>query len=112
VLDECGQAAAELVAVAPLALVVLLVGWQIVLAGQTLWLCAHAARAAARAAAVGRDAAAAARSALPTELEQGLRVSHTGGDAMRVEVPMPLILREWRTPLTVAASAGLPKGGS
>ncbi len=86
--------------------------WQVALAGQTLWLCAHAARVAARAAAVGRDATTAARSALPSALEPGLHVSRAGSDAVRVEVPLPLIVRQWHTPLTVAASAGLPKGGA
>lgn len=110
--SESGQASVELVAVVPLALLVVLVGWQIVLAGQTLWSCAHAARAAARAAAVGRDASAAARSALPSALNAGMRVSRGDAGAVRVEVPLPLILHSWRSPITVAASAGLPRGGS
>ena len=109
---ERGQASVELVAVVPLILLVVLAAWQIALAGQTLWMCAHAARVAARAAAVGQDAAAAARSALPSALESGLRVSRPGPDAVRVEVLMPLVLRQWHAPLTVAASAGLPRGGS
>ena len=70
------------------------------------------ARAAARATAVGRDAAAAARSALPAALERGLRVSRAGSGAVRVEVRMPFLLRQWRTSLPVVASAGLPGSGS
>ena len=106
-----GQASVELVAVLPLVLLVVLVTWQVALAGQTLWLCAHAARAAARAVAVGRDATSAARSALPSALEKGLRVTQAGGGTVRVEVQMPLLLRQWPSPVRVAASAGLPTGG-
>lgn len=108
---ESGQASVELVAVVPLVLLAVLAAAQLVLAGQTLWLCAHAARVAARAAAVGRDSAAAARSALPAALERGLRVSRRAGGGVRVELPVPLLLREWQAPVTVAASAGLAQGG-
>jgi len=109
---QSGQASVELVATLPLVLLIALVAWQVALAGQTLWLCANAARAAARATAVGRDAAAAARSALPAALERGLRVSRAGSGAVRVEVRMPFLLRQWRTSLPVVASAGLPGSGS
>ena len=43
----------ETVAIVPLVLLVAAVGWQLVLTGHTLWLCANAARAAARAELVG-----------------------------------------------------------
>ena len=102
---QSGQASVELVATLPLVLLIALVAWQVALTGETLWLCANAARAAARATAVGRDAAAAARSALPAALERGLRVSRAGSGAVRVEVRM-------RTSLPVVASAGLPGSGS
>ena len=42
-----------------------LIGWQLVLVGQTLWLCAAAARTAARADVVGLSPSRAARSAVP-----------------------------------------------
>jgi pilus assembly protein CpaE len=108
--SEIGQASIELVAVVPLVLLCAAVAWQLALAGQTAWLCANAARVAARAEAVGRDARAAARSALPEPLRRGLEVSRTRGGAVRVRVRMPLLLRSWATPLVVSASAGLPKG--
>ena len=54
---ESGQASVEAVAVVPALLLAALVGWQLVLAGHTLWLCAAAARAAARAEVVGREPA-------------------------------------------------------
>jgi len=69
--DERGQASVELVAALPLVLVAGALAWQLALAGHALWLCAHAARAAARADSVGRSARAAARSALPGSLERG-----------------------------------------
>jgi pilus assembly protein CpaE len=108
---EDGQAAVELVAVLPAILLVCLVAWQVVLAGQTAWLAAHAARVAARARAVGRDSQAAARSALPRSLERGLKVSEVGGGRVRVRLRVPLLLRRWRSPFTVGASAGLGAGG-
>jgi hypothetical protein len=109
--SEQGQASVEFVAVVPFVIVATLIAWQIALTGETLWLCAHAARTAARAAVVGRDAERAARSALPNDLERGLRVSRAGG-GVRVEIRVPLILKRWRTPIAVAASAALPRGGS
>ena len=110
--SEVGQASAELVAVVPFVLLCAAVAWQLALAGQTAWLCANAARVAARAEAVGRDARAAARSAVPEPLRRGLDVSRTRGGAMRVSVRMPFLLKAWTTPIPVSASAGLPKGGS
>jgi hypothetical protein len=110
--SEPGQASVEFVAIVPFVVVASLIAWQIALAGETLWLCAHAARAAARAAVVGRDAERAARSALPNDLERGLRVSRAGGGGVRVEIRVPLILKRWQTPIAVAASAALPRGGS
>jgi len=88
--------------------VVLLVGalaWQLVIAGHTAWLTAHAARAAARADTVGRDAGAAARSALPSSLERELDVDRLRGGGVRVSVRMPLLLRRWRTPVQVTATS-------
>ena len=52
-----GQAAAELVALLPLAALLLAGAWQLVVAGHAAWAADAAARAAARAAAVGADAA-------------------------------------------------------
>ena len=108
--SELGQASVELVGTLPLVLLAGLVAWQLALAGHTLWLCAHAARAAARAEAVGRDPRTAARSVLPSALERGLKVDSAAGGAVRIQVRMPLLVPSWSSPLRVAASAGLPNG--
>jgi pilus assembly protein CpaE len=105
-----GQASAELVAVLPFVLLVAAIGWQLALAGYSAWACANAARVAARAGAVGEDEEAAARSALPDSLERGLRVERRSGGPVRVELRIPLILRHWRSPIGVSASAELPQG--
>jgi hypothetical protein len=109
---ELGQASAELLGVVPAVLLVAALVWQLALAGQAAWLCANAARAAARAEAVGRSGAAAARSALPQSLERGLRVEDVHDGAVRVRMQIPLLLRAWQSPLSVAATARLdPDGG-
>lgn len=104
---ERGQASVELLAVLPAVLLVGLVVWQLALVGHTAWLCAGAARVAARAELVGQDGEAAARSALPRSLESGLRVTDAGAGRVRVRVQVPLLLRRWRSPVSVAASAYL-----
>jgi pilus assembly protein CpaE len=108
--SEDGQTTVELVALLPAIVLVCAIAWQLVVAGQTAWLAAHAARVAARAEVVGGDAAAAARSALPRSLERGLRVSEAGGGRVRVRVAVPLLLRRWRSPVSVGATAGLGGG--
>jgi hypothetical protein len=60
---------------------------------------------------VGRNGASAARSALPRSLEHGLRVEHAGDGAVRVRMRIPLLLRAWESPLSVAATARLGEGG-
>ena len=107
--SELGQASVELVAVVPFVLLCAAVAWQLALAGQTAWLCANAARVAARAEAVGGDGTAAARSALPEPYRDGLEVSEHERGAMRVSIHIPFLLRRWATPLTISASAGLPR---
>ena len=102
-----GQAAVELVGALPLVLVAGLVAWQLVLVGHTAWMSAAAARVAARAEAVGRDPGSAARSALPRSLERHLRVERPKQGGVRVEVRVPILLRRWRSPVTVAASSSL-----
>lgn len=108
---ESGQASAELVGVLPLVVLVAAIAWQLVLAGQSAWMCANAARAAARAEAVGRDPGAAARSALPRALRRGLSVERTGGGGVRVRLRIPLILVHRASPVTVGATAALPQPG-
>lgn len=103
--SEQGQASVELIGVLPLALLAILVAWQLALAGQTLWLCAQAARVAARAEAVDRDPAAAARSALPRAMERGLRVRRRREGGVEVSVRVPLLAGRWSGPVTVSASS-------
>src|SRR5947208_16456962 len=110
---QTGQATVELVATVPFVLLAAAIAWQLALAGQTAWLCANAARVAARAEAVGRDARVAALSALPKPFRHGLEVSRpSGGRTVRVRIRIPLPVRRWASPVTVSASAGLPRGGS
>jgi hypothetical protein len=104
---QSGQASVEAVAVVPLVILAALVAWQIVLAGHTLWLTASAARAAARADTVGANVERAARSALPSAMERGLEVTRLPAGGVRVAVRMPLLVRRWRSPLTLAAVSSL-----
>jgi hypothetical protein len=104
---ESGQASVDFVAILPAIVLVCVIAWQLLLAGETAWLSANAARVAARAAAVGRDRDAAARSALPRSLEHGLEVEDAGGGRVRVRLQLPLLLRRWHTPLRLGATAGL-----
>jgi hypothetical protein len=105
--SESGQAAVETVATVPLVLLAAAVAWQLVLTGHTLWLSAHAARAAARAELVGRSPERAARSALPRSLERGLSVQRVDGGGVRVKLRLPLLLRAWRSPVEVGAVSSL-----
>ena len=104
---EGGQATVELLGVVPALLAVGLVVWQLVLVGHAAWMSAHAARAAARAELVGEDPEAAARSALPGGLEDGLDVHTSEAGATRVEVQVPIVRRAWRSPVKIAARAAL-----
>jgi hypothetical protein len=101
----------ETVATIPLVLLAAAVAWQLVLTGHTLWLCAHAARAAARADLVGKSPGRAARSALPRSLERDLSVERAEGGGVRVRIRVPLLLHAWRTPVHVAASSSLGGAG-
>ena len=81
----------ETVALLPLVVLVGALLWQVVVAGQALWLSGAAARAAARAAAVGADVDAAAKATLPPGLQPGVRVRQVGGGvAVAVRVPSVL----------------------
>ena len=94
----------ETVAIVPLVLLVAAVGWQLVLTGHTLWLCANAARAAARADLIGKSAARAARSALPRSLERGLTVTR-GPTRRSASESAYRSSPTWRAPVHV----GLPR---
>ena len=94
----------------PLVLLAAAVAWQLVLTGHTLWLSANAARAAARADLVGESPSRAARSALPRSLERDLSVTRLGADRIRVRLRVPTLIRAWRSPVTVGATASLGGG--
>jgi hypothetical protein len=87
-----GQAAAELVALLPLAALLLAGAWQLAVAGHAVWAADAAARAAARAAAVGEDAGAAARRELTGRLERDIRVRDRGEGTVEVTVRIPPVL--------------------
>jgi len=107
--DASGQASVELIAIVPLAALVVAVLWQAMLTGQAVWSSAGAARAAARAHAVGGDPLLAARGAVPGSLRRGVRV-RTVGDGVRVGVRVPLVLTGVALG-SVDASAALPPQG-
>ncbi len=85
--SQRGQAAAELVAIVPIAIAVLALVAQLAIAGFSLWTAGDAARAGARAAAVGGDPEAAARSALPGWLEGGAEIDTAGPVEVNVRAP-------------------------
>lgn len=106
-----GQATVEVVALMPVLVLVALLLWQAVVAGQAIWLSGAAARAAARADAVGADAASAARATLPPRLEDGLRV-RTGDDggAVAVTLRIPSVLSDGAIASTTARARFVPQG--
>lgn len=87
-----GQASVELVAILPLVVLLGLLCWQAVIAGQAIWMSGAAARAAARASALDADAEAAARRALPGALADGVSVDDAGGGDVRVHVRIPAVV--------------------
>ena len=109
---ERGQATVEAVATLPFVVLVVLVAWQLAVAGQALWLSGAAARAAARAQALGRDPDAAARGTLPGRLEQGLRVRAAADGAVRVAIAVPAVIGHWRLGSVGARARFEPQGGA
>jgi hypothetical protein len=87
---QAGQAAVELVALLPLALMLLAGAWQLVVAGHARWAAGGAAQAAARAAAIGADPRQAARAVLTAGLEHGLRVRTSGAGTVEVTLRVRL----------------------
>ena len=109
---EIGQASVELVAVLPLVVVLGLLAWQSVVAGQAVWVSGGAARAAARAAAVGGDAVDAARAAVPPRLRHGLAVSRPGSDGtVEVTLPIPAVVSRAHLGTVSARARFVPQGG-
>lgn len=105
-----GQASVELVCALPFVLLLGALAWQLAVVGQTSWLAAHAARAAARADVVDRDPRPAARSVVPANLERGMEVARRRRGVV-VRLRVPFLLRRWSTPLEVEATASLRGAG-
>lgn len=103
---ENGQASVEFAGVLPLAVVLALVLWQAVVAGQALWLGGAAARSAARAHAIGGDELRAARGALPSRFERGLQVRSRDNGEVEVAVRVPWVAGRGSV-ATVRASAAM-----
>jgi hypothetical protein len=104
-----GQASVEMLAALPFVLLAVAVAWQLVLAGWTVWMSAHAARVAARADAVGRGPGPAARSVLPAMLRRGLEVDRLPGGGVRVRVRVPLLVDRPGN-VRVSATSSLGRG--
>jgi hypothetical protein len=90
--ERSGQAAAELVALLPLAALLLAGAWQLAVAGHARWAAGAAAQAAARTAAVGGDARAAASRELTAGLARGMRVRDRGDGTVEVRLQIPRVL--------------------
>jgi pilus assembly protein CpaE len=103
--QEAGQATVEFLGLLPLLVLIALLGWQALVAGQAAWLAGSAAREAARARALGHDPLAAARRALPPRLRTDLHVSRDGDDGVRLRVAVPLVVHTTRHLGTVSARA-------
>ena len=87
-----GQASVELVALLPFLALALAALAQVAALAHASWAASQAAGAAARARAVGADPRAAARRALPSHLEGGLRVVARGGGGVEVRLRGPSLL--------------------
>lgn len=85
--EPSGQASIELVAVLPLLLVLGLIAAQVAIVGYGAWSAANSARTGARAEAVGGDPRAAALSAVPAPLREGIRVRDDGDVGVALRVP-------------------------
>jgi hypothetical protein len=84
-----GQASVELVAALPLVALLAAVAVQLTIVGWGAWASANAARAGARAEYVGGDPQAAARSAVPGFLRDGLDAS---GRPLEVSLRVPSLI--------------------
>ncbi len=105
--DERGQASVELVALLPLLAGLVLACWQGVVAGESWWLAATSARAAARADVIGSDPQAAARSALPQRLRGRLRVVRGADGRLVVRMRVPAVVGTtslWTVAVAVAGA--------
>jgi pilus assembly protein CpaE len=106
--SERGQASVEFLGTLPAALLVVLVAWQLALAGHSAWLLGNAARVGARAGAVGKAPAPAARGALPHYLRENAQVV-TGRGRIEVRSRVPFLWKRWELPLRIGAVAAMER---
>jgi len=102
---ESGQATIEFTGVLPLALVALIVVWQMVIVGLTFDFAGHAARMGARALAVGSPVVSAALGQVPSAWRGGADVITKPHD-VEVQMQMPLLFPGVTVPVTIDSSAG------
>jgi pilus assembly protein CpaE len=95
-----GQVSVETIGVLWLALILILVLWQIALVGYTFALAGHAARNGSRALAVGESVERWAEEGVPAPWREEMRVSDRG-DEVRVTMRVPLVIPGVHTPLRV-----------
>lgn len=89
---QTGQASVELVALLPVMAVLVALAWQVVVAGQAVWLAGGAARSAARAYSLGKDATAGARAALPVAWRDDVRVRTFADGRVSVRLRVPPVV--------------------
>lgn len=106
--DDGGQVAVEALGLLPMALVGLLLVWQLVLVGWTYTQGQHAVREGARALAVHASAeqvTAVVQDELPPSMRPGLGV-RTTGSTVAADVPVPLLAPAWMSPWTLTVQQG------
>ena len=109
-LDESGQASAELMGMMVWLLLVTLIVWQVCLAAWTYTQVSNAARTASRVEGRGGDGEKAAKSALSSRLQKTIEKIDIKGDKATVKVKMPLLVPGLlhTNQLTATRSAELP----
>jgi TadE-like protein len=91
-LDESGQASAELMGMMVWLLLVTLIVWQVCLAAWTYTQVSNAARTASRVEGRGGDGEKAAKNALSDPLQKSVEKITVDGEVATVKVRMPLLI--------------------
>jgi hypothetical protein len=91
-LDESGQASAELMGMIWWLLLVTVIVWQVALSAWTYTEVSNAARTASRVQGRGGDPQKAARNALASPLQKRIEVNRIDGDKATVAVRIPLLI--------------------
>ncbi len=107
--DDSGSAIVELLGMAPFALALLLVLWQVVIIGWTYTMGEHAVREGARelavAGLVGEQVEQVVRDELPASMRDGVSIS-TGASTVSADIRVPLLAPRWMTPWTITVQQG------